>query len=589
MTQTAENQTNSDDSLHNSFAKATFCKKTDHGYVFELESGETAEVDLDEYGDEFPYAEGDEVELLVEQPWGRGWKASVRKATKLRLWEELGALADKEEIVEGDIVSQNKGGLSVDIGLRAFCPRSQIDIHRVDDASPYVGRTARFQVIQFDKKRCNVVLSRRKVIELEREEEKKRTLDELEEGKVFTGVVRNIKKYGAFVDIGGIDGLLHVSNMSWGRIDHPSELVRPGDEIKVVVLDYDAKRDRLSLGRKQLLDNPWTDIQEEFSEGDVVNGKVVSLADFGAFVEVAPGLEGLVHVTELSWTARIHHPKEVLELGQDVRVKIIGIDTDNKRLSLSIKQLEKNPWEELAENLSVGDVVSGPIRNITDFGLFVEVAPAVEGLVHVSDISWTEKIDDPAEHFKVGDEVEVKIIDIDIENQRLSLGIKQLSRDPWEKAGEKAKVGEKINVEITRLTDFGAFAQVVEGVEGLIHISELSEGRVENAHEVVRPGQEVEVLVVSFDRANQRIGLSLKRDELEEPMAREYTEEEGATAKLGDILRDRLGLGAEEEETAEETAEEAKEETAEEANETAEEVKEEKEEESEEDSTDEEE
>ncbi len=572
MTETAENAPPTDDSLYNSFAQGTFVEKRGEGYVFDLDSGEQACVDLDEFGEDFPYAAGDTVELLVEQPWAGSWKASIRKAVKLRLWEELNRLAEGNEIIDGDIVAQNKGGLSVDIGLRAFCPKSQIDIHRVDDASPYVGRTERFQVLQFDKKRCNVVLSRRKVIELERKEQRKRTLDAVEPGKVFTGVVRNIKKYGAFIDIGGIDGLLHISNMSWGRIDHPSELVRPGDEIKVVVLDYDKKKDRLSLGRKQLLDNPWKDIEEKFSEGDVIDGEVVSLADFGAFVEIAPGLEGLVHVTELSWTARIHHPREVLEIGQPVRVKIIGIDTENKRLSLSIKQLETNPWVELTEQLSVGDVVTGPIRNITDFGLFVEVVPSVEGLVHVSDLSWTEKIDDPNEHYKVGDEIEVKILDIDIDNQRLSLGVKQLSRDPWSKAAEVAKPGQKINVEITKLTDFGAFAQIVEGVEGLIHISELSPERVENVHSVVRPGQQVEVLVVSFDRANQRIGLSLKRDELDEPTQREYVDEDGATAKLGDILRDRLGLGLGAEDEEAEEVEEADEPEEAEASDEAEEA-----------------
>jgi small subunit ribosomal protein S1 len=559
MTTTAADTSTTDDSLYNSFAKATFVKKTDEGYLFELDSGEKAQVALDEYDDNFPLSAGQTAELLVEQPWGEAWSASIRKASKLRFWEEIDEMADTKTIVDGDIVAQNKGGLSVDIGLRAFCPRSQIDIHRVDDSSPYVGRSAKFKIIQFDEDRCNVVVSRREVIEQDRKEQKKRTVDELEEGKVFTGVVRNIKKYGAFVDVGGIDGLLHISNMSWGRIDHPSELVRPGDEIKVAVLKYDEDRDRLSLGRKQLLDNPWTDIEERFSVDDVVNGTVVSLADFGAFVEVGPGLEGLAHVTELSWAERIHHPRDVLEIGQDVQVKLIGIDTKKRRLSLSIKQLEQNPWEQLADDFTVGDIVNGPIRNITDFGLFVEIAPTVEGLVHVSDISWSEKIDDLNDHYKVGDEVETKILDIDIDNQRIGLGIKQLTRDPWTKATEAAKPGEKVKVTITRLTDFGAFAEIAEGVEGLIHISELAEGRVENAHQVVRPGQEVEVLVLSFDRANERIGLSLKRDELHEETAREYTEEDGATAKLGDILRDRLGLGMGEEGEEVEEAEEGEE------------------------------
>jgi small subunit ribosomal protein S1 len=593
MTQTAEQTPQADDSLYNTFSTGTYKEVTDEGFVFDLPQGAQALVERDEFPDGPPFEPGDEVDLIVEQPVGERWSASARKAEQLRFWDEIEEMAGSKKVVEGDIVAANKGGLSVDIGLRAFCPKSHIDLHRVKDASPYVGRHDEFRIIQFDKDRCNVVVSRREVLEKRRKEERAQTIEEVEEGKVFTGVVRNIKKYGAFVDIGGIDGLLHISNMSWGRIDHPSELVRPGDEVKVIVLDYDKDRDRLSLGRKQLLDDPWTDIDQTYTEGQTAEGEVVSLADFGAFIEIAPGLEGLVHVTELSWTRRIHHPREVLDLGQKVRVKIIGIDSEKRRLSLSVKQLEQNPWDELAEGLEVGEVVSGPIRNITDFGLFVEVAPSIEGLVHVSDFSWTDKIDDPNEHYRVGEEVEAKVLEIDVDNQRLGLGIKQLSRDPWAKAKEIAKPGEKIKVTITRLTDFGAFAQVIEGVEGLIHISELAEERVENVHSVVRPGQEIEALVVSFDRANQRIGLSLKRDELgAESNAREYIEEDGATAKLGDILRDRLGLG--EEEQQEEKSEEEEEEVAEEeqqeekSEEKEEEVAEEEAEEQEEDSEEEE-
>ncbi|TDP75768.1 30S ribosomal protein S1 [Bradymonas sediminis] len=554
MTQSAQEMTQTDDSLHNTFTLAKFAEKTDEGFEFETASGTRVRVDLDEFDQGFPYAAGEEVELLVEQPWAGMWKASVRKAAQLRLWEKMKTMAAENAVVEGDIVGFNKGGLSVDIGVRAFCPKSQIDIHRVNDASPYLGRREKFQIIQFDEKRCNVVVSRRNLLEGKRKEQRKQIVEDIEPGQVFTGVVRNIKEYGAFVDIGGMDGLLHISNMSWGRIDHPSEMVRPGDEIKVTVLDFDPKKKRLSLGRKQILDNPWTDIEEKYAAGDIVSGKVVSLADFGAFIEIAPGLEGLVHVTELSWTQRIHHPREVLELGQEVRVKILSVDTDSRRLSLSVKQLEENPWVKLTETLKPGEVVSGPIRTITDFGLFVEVAAGVEGLVHISDISWNEKVDDANTLYKVGESVEVKILDVDVENQRLGLGIKQLSNDPWQDAADLAKPGKKIKVTITRITDFGAFAEISEGVEGLIHISELAPERVENVQQVVRPGQEVEALVVSFDRANQRIGLSLKRDELEETTAREYSDDEGATAKLGDILRDRLGLLTTEQDPGEDAA-----------------------------------
>lgn len=547
MTHSAENlpssdESQGDDALYNSFAQATFVQTSPQGHEFVLASGEGVRVDLDEFDGALPFATGDEVELLVEQPWAGAWKASVRKAEQLRLWEKMQQLANQKAVVQGDIVGFNKGGLTVDIGVRAFCPLSQIDIHRVDDPSPYLGRRERFQVTQFDKKRCNVVVSRRNLLEGERDQQRKQLVSELAPGQVFTGVVRGIKPYGAFVDIGGIDGLLHVSNMSWGRIDHPSELVRPGDEIKVVVLEFDPKKSRLSLGRKQILDNPWSDIDQKFREGDVVHGSVVSLADFGAFVEIAPGLEGLVHVTELSWTERINHPREVLDLGQEVRVKILAIDIEGRRLSLSVKQLETNPWVALTEELAVGGTARGPIRNITDFGLFVEVGPGIEGLVHISDLSWTERVEDARAHYKVGDTVEVRVLDVDVDNQRLGLGIKQLTNDPWQQAAERAKPGQKIKVTITKLTDFGAFAEIVEGVEGLIHISELAPERVESVNQVVRPGQEVEALVVSFDRANQRIGLSLKRDELEEPAEREYTEESGAIANLSDILRDRLNI-----------------------------------------------
>lgn len=529
--------------LHNATQEALYLEASDEGFVFELDNGERALVSRDDYHTEdyFKHSPGDRVRLLLGRRLGDYWHASARKLEKLEEWDRLVAWSKSGKIVEGEVVGHNKGGLSVDIGIRAFCPLSQIDLHRVDDASPYVGRRDEFEIIQFDKKRANIVVSRRKVLEKRRAQRRRETIASLEAGKVFRGVVRSIKKYGAFVDIGGVDGLLHISNMSWGRIDHPSELVRPGDEIEVVVLEFDGKRDRLSLGRKQLLDDPWEDINARFNQGDVVDGEVVSLADFGAFVEVEPGLEGLVHVTELAWTGRINHPSDVLELGQSVRVKVIDVDTKKKRMGLSVKRLEANPWEELAAQIKTGQTASGPIRNITDFGLFVEVAPHVEGLVHISDISWTEMVDALDERYKVGDEVQAKVLDIDVDNQRLSLGIKQLERDPWESAAEKARPGQKIEVEITRVTDFGAFAQIVEGVEGLIHISELAQERVENVQRIVHPGQTVEALVLSFDRSNQRIGLSLKRDELGDETQKEYSEE-GGGATLGDIFRDRLGL-----------------------------------------------
>jgi len=527
--------------LRNDIVEGTYRENTERGYEFDLEDGEEAVVDPDEYeGREAPWESGDRENLLIERERNGMWTASARKVEKLEMWDWLEQVRDEQEVVEGDILEENKGGLSVDIGVRAFLPRSHVELHSVDDCSDYVGRHAHFTVIKFDKKRCNIVVSRRKVLEQEREERREETISEIEEGKVFEGVVRNLQDYGAFVDIGGIDGLLHISNISWSRIDHPKEVLEPGDEIEVEVLEFDEGEERLSLGRKQLLDDPWDAFVDEHDEGDIVEGEVVSLADFGAFIEVAPGVEGLAHVTELSWVDQTNHPGEVLDVGDESDVKIIDIDREENRVGLSIKQLEPNPWEELREEVSVGDTVTGKITNITDFGMFVEVMEDVEGLVHVSDISWTEQIDDISKHHEVGAEVEAKVLELDVEAQRLGLGLKQMEEDPWGKAERVAEPGEKIDIEITKLTDFGAFAEVVEGVEGLIHISELADRRIDKPREVVRPGEELEALVLSFDRDEERISLSLTKDSLEDQEQNEYIDEDGGSAKLGDVIGQQL-------------------------------------------------
>lgn len=526
------------DDLNNSIVEGTFQGREEEGYLFELEGGERAVVDPGEFDGEAPWSEGETMDLLVEREQNGRWSASARKVEKLEMWDWIDEARDDQRVVEGDILQENKGGLSVDIGLRAFLPRSHVELHKVDNCSSYVGRHEKFTIIKFDKKRCNVVVSRRKVLQQEREEQKRETISKIEEGQVFEGVVRNLKPYGAFVDIGGIDGLLHISNISWSRIDHPSEEIEPGETVEVEVLEYDEEEERLSLGRKQLLEDPWETFESRYDEGDTLEGEVVSLADFGAFVEVVPGLEGLVHVTELSWVERTNHPGEILDVGDEIEVKVIDIDPEKRRVGLSIKQLQPNPWKEFAEGVEIGDVLEGEVTNITDFGIFVEVAEDVEGLVHVSDISWTEEIADASNHFEVGEEVEAKVLELDVEAQRLGLGIKQLGEDPWEKAERIAEPGEKIEVEVTKLTDFGAFAEVVEGVEGLIHISELSERRIDHPREEVRPGNTVEALVLKFDREGERIGLSLTKESLEQE-ASEYTDE-GSSAKLGDVIGQQL-------------------------------------------------
>ena len=534
-----------EEGLYNTIVSAPFIGDKDDGFIFDLGDDRKARVERDEFNEEPPFKPGDDVALLVEERRGDHWTGSVRKAEKLAIWRWLESIHQSGEPVNGMITAENKGGLSVDMGVRAFLPRSHVDLHRIDDCAPYLGRKESFQIIQFDKKRGNIVVSRRKILEQEQQKERQELIDNLAPGQKYEGVVRNITNYGAFVDIGGIDGLLHVTNMAWGRVDNPSQLVSSGERIEVVVLDWKPEKKRLGLGRKQLLDDPWNGVSERYKADQVVTGTVVSLADFGAFVSLEPGLEGLVHVTELSWTRRINHPGQVLKKNQEVDVKILSIDPDKRRISLSVKRLEENPWVVVEENYPAETRLKGPIKNITDFGLFVEVEEGVEGLVHVSDISWTKSINDPSEHFEVGQEIDVIVLDIDVEKQRMNLGIKQLEGDPWEKAEEVAVPGEKVEVTITKLTEFGAFAELVEGVEGLIHISELSEERIEKPAEVVRPGQTVTVLVMSFDPKKRRIGLSLTRDELPagESQLREYSDDDSSSTTLGDLLGDQLDSG----------------------------------------------
>lgn len=539
-----------EDELYNSVRHAAFVEQTEEGLLFSLEDHAELRLLVDgaEYKQRELPAPGEQVELLVERPWGAFWTASMLKAEKLAMYDILRELAQNKGTLRGTIVSANKGGLNVDVGVRGFIPWSQVDLHRVEDPSPYIGRKEEFLVTEFDEEKCQVVLSRARLLKQQQREQAEQVRARLNPGEVFEGIVRTVKPYGVFVDVGGVEGLLHVTNMSWARVDHPSELFRVGDEVRVVVIEYDAKKDRLSLGRKQMLADPWEDLASRMSEGDVISGKVVSLADFGAFVEVAPGLEGLVHVTELSWTGHVDHPSALLEIGQEIAVKVIAIDAEGRRLSLSIKQLEPNPWQVLSDRIKEGDVISGKVRNVTDFGAFVEVAPGIDGLVHISNVTWNAKTPTPAEAFTSGETIEVKVLGIDPAAERLELGIKQLGSDPWEEVLEEIKPGTKIPVVITRVADFGAFAQVREGVEGLIHISELSADRVDDVFKVVRLGQQVDALVLAIDRGARRISLSLKRDEIDEEMMSSYSEEEHATSTLGDLLRERLGLDASEEE-----------------------------------------
>lgn len=535
------------DSILNTLVEARFKAKDEptKRYIFELKQplsdGPTqAAVSFEELGPAAELEPEQEVTLLVERVLADALESSLKKAQKLELWQQLAQKAQRNEIVEGLITSANTQGLFVDVGLRAFVPRHQVDLHKVEDLEAYVGRTERFVVTKFDPERAELILSRRVLLETARKKNLKKLETQLVEGARLSGTVRGLKPYGAFVDVGGMEGLLHVSHMSWGRLDHPSELFEVGDQVEVMVLSYEPERRRLALGRKQLLPDPWQDAAQRYHEGDVLTGKVVNLADFGAFVEISPGLEGLVHVSELSWTQRINHPRQVLTKGQEIAVKVIQLDPQAKRLGLSVRQLEEDPWVVASRDLQEGQILEGTVRNLADFGVFVQVADGVDGLVHVSDISWTEDQVDLKKRFEPGQQVQVKVLAIDPAQQRLSLGIKQLSADPWDEVVALAKPGQKVKGVVTRTTNFGAFVQLVEGVEGLIHVSELAQDRVENPNHVVKPGQEVEALVLSVERANQRISLSLKRDALDDEEIKEYDEGSKATSTLGDILREQL-------------------------------------------------
>ncbi len=535
-----------DDSIANRIVSATYIGADDQRLRFDLGDQRIALVEVDEFSSPPQFEVDDDVPILVEDQRQDTWRASVVKAQKLAIWRWLESIHQSGQHVEGTIVAKNKGGLSADIGVRAFLPMSHVDLHRIDDVEPYIGMDATFQVIEFDKKRANIVVSRRKVLEARQKEQRQEFIKTLETGQVHRGVVKNMTDYGAFVDIGGIDGLLHVSNLSWNHVSDPRDVLEPNQAIEVVILKWDPDKERLGLGRKQLLDDPWKALDEDVDVGDTISGKVTNLVDFGAFVEVRPGIEGLIHVSELSWSERTKHPGKVLEKGQEVEAKVISLDVDQQRLGLSLKQLQNNPWEAVASKFPEDSIVEGPITNITDFGLFVEVDDGVEGLVHISDISWTETVHDAEERFEVGETVKAVVLDIDVHAHRMSLGIKQLDDDPWEAIPEIAVPGEKIEVTITKLTDFGAFADVHQGIEGLIHISELSEGRVNSPSDVVRPGQTVQALVMTCDPDQRRIGLSLYRDELpvDDADLSEYADsDEDSGTTLGDLLGDQLRQG----------------------------------------------
>lgn len=469
---------------------------------------------------------------------------SKDKADMLRAWDDISRAAENEEVIEGTIIAKVKGGLSVDIGVKAFLPGSQIDLRPVRNMDQYLGKTYKFKVIKFNKRRGNIVLSRRALLEQERESLRTQTLDAMKEGSQVRGIVKNITDYGAFIDLGGMDGLLHITDMSWGRIKHPSEVLNVGDEIDVVVLKYDNSKERVSLGLKQLKPDPWTEVAAEFVPGKRVTGKVVSLTDYGAFVELADGVEGLIHVSEMSWTKRVKHPNQLVKVGDEVEVQVLEVDSTNRRISLGMKQLQANPWVELKESYPPGTIIEGEVKSITDFGIFVGVEEGIDGLVHISDFSWTKRVNHPSEMFQKGQKIRAVVLGVDIENERFSLGVKQLESDPWALVDQKFAIGSQHDVKVVKMADFGVFVELDENIEGLIHISELSTKRVDKPEDVVKEGDVIRAEIISIDKDARKIALSAKLVKLREQKAdvADYVKKATATSKasLGDLFADAL-------------------------------------------------
>lgn len=435
---------------------------------------------------------------------------SREKAGKIKIWDEINRAHENNEPIEGFVLARIKGGLSVDVGLKAFLPGSQVDIRPVRNLDKLIGQKLKMKVIKLNRKRGNIVLSRRAILEEEREESKKEILSSLAEGQILVGVVKNITDYGAFIDLGGIDGLLHITDMSWGRVGHPADLYSVGDKVQVKVIKYDRDNERVSLGVKQVKPDPWDNVDVKYPISTITQGKVVSITDYGAFVELEEGVEGLVHVSELTWDKRLKHPSKVVSVDDKVEVMILNVDKSNKRISLGMKQLQPNPWSTIKEKYPSGSVVEGKVRNITDFGAFVALEDGIDGLIHISDLSWAKRIRHPSEVLKKGQRVSAMVLNVDQEGERLSLGLKQLQVDPWDKVSEKYNVGDTVQVKIVKLANFGAFAEIEEGIEGLIHLSQLSKKKVNHPGEVVSLDEDLPAKIIKIDLEGKKIGLSTK-------------------------------------------------------------------------------
>ncbi|HTV40324.1 MAG TPA: 30S ribosomal protein S1 [Candidatus Sulfotelmatobacter sp.] len=455
---------------------------------------------------------GDEIDVLIEKLENKEGTVvlSHEKAEFKKNWDKILTICNEGGRINGKVKSVVKGGLVVNVGVEAFLPASQIDVTTPKNLQQFVGNTYEFKVVKINQDRQNIVLSRRELIEQERNEKRAHLLEEMTPGDIRKGTVKNITDFGAFIDLNGIDGLLHITDMSWGRIGHPSEILKVGQEIDVVVLDVNKEKERVSLGLKQKMSNPWDNIETKYPVGAKVKGKVVSLVPYGAFVQIEPGVEGLIHVTELSWTKRVAKPSDVLKQDQEIEAVVLGINREEQKISLGVRQLESNPWDSAAEKYRQGARVKGKVRNLTSYGAFVELEEGIDGMIHVSDMSWTRKINHPSEVMKKGDELEAVVLEVDRPNQRIALGLKQLGTDPWENIETLYKVGDLVTGKVTKLASFGAFIGLQHDIDGLVHISQISEERVDKIKNVLKVGQDVSARVIKIDKGERRIGLSIK-------------------------------------------------------------------------------
>lgn len=488
---------------------------------------------------------GDKIEVLLERREDDEGviRLSKEKAAKIKVWDKIREIYENDGTVKGTILSRVKGGLSVDIGLQAFLPGSQVDLRPIRDMDSLVGMEHEFKIVKYNKRRGNIVLSRRAILEAERVALKDKTLDIIEEGAVLRGIVKNITDYGLFIDLGGIDGLVHITDMSWGRVGHPSEMHKAGDEIEVKVLSFDKERERVSLGIKQLVPDPWSQVEKEYPIGARITGRVVSLTDYGAFIEVEQGVEGLIHVSEMSWTRKVRHPSQLLSIGDMVEAIVLNMDISKKRISLGMKQVAPNPWDVIEEKYPVGTTIEGKIKNITDFGAFIGIDEGIDGLVHISDISWTKRIRHPSEVYEKGQEVRAVVLSIDKNSERFSLGIKQLAPDPWDEIPVKFKPGTRVTGTVTNVTDFGLFLELEEGIEGLVHVSEISSDKKGNPLSRFQIDDVIQAKVINVSREEKKIGLSIRKlDETsEKDILRGYlNSNQEATSNLGELLREEM-------------------------------------------------